>query len=105
MSQFSRSVFPRQVAGLAREIECKLVALGLDWRDGAQMRLLAQAVLAKREDFGGTDALNRRAMRKLIGLVSLMNIAMANAASGNVDVHGNPCWKALASALWAASGQ
>ncbi|WP_341676969.1 hypothetical protein [Niveibacterium sp. SC-1] len=105
MSEFGRSTFPAQISGLAREIQCKLIALGIDWQDGSQMRRLAQAILSGKDDFGGSDDFSRRAMRELMGLVSLMNFSMAKAANRDVDVHGGACWKALASALWTESGQ
>ncbi|MFT3735190.1 MAG: hypothetical protein QM776_09215 [Rhodocyclaceae bacterium] len=92
---------PETAMSIALEIERKLVILGLDWRDHATMRRVAQAVLAPPEarSAAGFDQ-KSLAWQELQGLINLMLRTMEEGADSGLKIHGSDAWKALAKALW-----
>ncbi|MCX9155635.1 hypothetical protein OPU71_05795 [Niveibacterium sp. 24ML] len=104
MSEFDLSYYDEEAAGLALEIERKLVILNLDWTDPTVMRMLAKEVLAAnnggREIGSGAEFSRDQTCEELFGLIALMNKLMCEAAEKGVEVHGNDAWKAVARALW-----
>lgn len=91
--------FEQTAANVVKEIERKLVALGVDWRNEARLRELAREALT----FHVTTqiALPDPTRHELFGLIGLMLRTMEEGAQAGREIHGNECWKALARALWA----
>lgn len=103
MSDFEN--YPDHAYRISIEIEGKLVALGLDWRDEQSMREVAREALTIKGDHQQLarieDPLLRRARMELHGLIGLMLQTMTESAQVGYEVHGRDSWKALARALWA----
>lgn len=89
---------------ISREIARILIALGIDWKDEAQMRALAKEALNYHKDRKNPHMhFNARADRsklELFGLIGLMLRTMEEGADLGVHIHGSDVWKALAKALW-----
>jgi len=88
---------------LEREIERKGVALGIDWSNAIEVRLLARDALACRvtsADFSSDDT-EQRTRVELFGLAQLMLKVMEESAGHNIHTHGGAVWKSFAQALWA----
>ena len=90
----------------AREIEREIIrngiALGIDWDDPVEVRLLAQEALAcspSKLDCNPDD-LQQRTRYELFGLIHLMLQVMTESAGEGVETHGGSVWKTLACALW-----
>jgi len=96
--------FSRQAQEIEREIIRKGIALGIDWDDALQVRLLAQEALACKPNELGRDHGDRqqRIRHELFGLMHLMLQVMAESAGQGVETHGGTVWKALARSLWSA---
>ncbi|QEL66553.1 hypothetical protein OTERR_30770 [Oryzomicrobium terrae] len=90
---------------ISHEITRRLIALGADWADPAQMRALAEEMLSPttlhkiREQAGGGDHL-AQAKLDLFGLSGIMLKSMEHSAEQGILAHGNDAWKAFAKALW-----
>ncbi|MBS0348599.1 MAG: hypothetical protein JSR69_19305 [Proteobacteria bacterium] len=91
---------------IEREIERRGVALGIDWNDAEQVRVLA------REAIEHVPSDMQRAMTRpidyqqlakveLFGLAALMLRTMQESASIGFESHGGVIWKTFARALWA----
>lgn len=91
-------------AGITAEIERKLVALSIDWRDGMAMRQLAREALTydKSQTFPGIGIapVGQLTRMELCGLIGLMLATMTEGAQKGEELHGSDAWKALARALW-----
>ncbi|MEC5398712.1 hypothetical protein [Uliginosibacterium sp. H1] len=89
---------------IAAEIERKLIALGVDWRDEGKLRELAREAFAydASKGFPGAGSLDpqRRAKVELYGLVVLMMMTMEESANHGLEVRGNDAWRAIGKALW-----
>jgi hypothetical protein len=95
-----------QARAIELEIERKGIALGIDWKDAAEVRALAHEALdhyAENVHRAARDPHDRRQMAKveLFGLAALMLRTMEESATGGFEVHGGDAWKAFARALWA----
>ncbi|MDQ8020667.1 MAG: hypothetical protein REI94_02435 [Moraxellaceae bacterium] len=90
---------------IAAEIERKLIALGVDWRDEARLRELAREALAYDSSKGfpgaGSRDVQKRVKVELYGLVGVMMMTMGESADHGLEVRGNDAWRAVAKALWA----
>lgn len=90
------------------EIERKGIALGIDWKDEAQVRTLARDALDfahanerdKEIDANHVD-FTKLARIELFGLAALMLRTMEESAIYGFESHGGDAWKAFARALWA----
>lgn len=90
---------------ISTEVARMLVALGVDWTNASEMRVIAREALA----YHGSDSTHHldpediqgRAKQKLFGLTALMLRTMEEGAELGEHVHGSEVWKALAKALWA----
>ena len=89
---------------ISHEIAGKLVALGVDWNDEAQMRVIAREALefssSKQNSLLASGEPVSRLKLELFGLIGLMLKTMEEGASFGGHIHGNEVWKALAKALW-----
>lgn len=90
---------------IEQEIERKGIALGINWADESQVRLLAKEALDHLQDdvkLSATDPLNFQLLAKveLFGLAGLMLKTMAESANYGIASHGGDAWKAFAKALW-----
>lgn len=89
------------------EITRRLIALGADWDNPAQMRTLAEEMLDEtalhriREQAAGGDH-QAQAKLDLFGLSGIMLMTMEHSADQGILAHGNDAWKAFARALWQA---
>jgi hypothetical protein len=98
--------YARDTAEIEAEIARKGVALGIDWSDEVEVRLLAQEAL----DFKSVGAhvsvraeldYQQLARIELFGLAGLMLKTMAESATHGLETHGGPVWKIFSRALWA----
>lgn len=104
VSEYDLTYYQKETSELSKEIERKLVMVGLDWSDEGLMRDLAREVLSGSVRMGmGENETNREkaARVELFGLIGLMNKVMCEAAEHGTVVHGSDAWKAIAKALWA----
>lgn len=90
---------------ISREIARILIALGIDWKDEAQMRGLAREALNYHKNRKNplahfSSAESDRIKLELFGLIGLMLRTMEEGADLGVHIHGSDVWKALAKALW-----
>jgi hypothetical protein len=95
--------YEQQGLGIEREIIRNGIALGVDWDDPVEVRLLAQEALAcnpSKLDFIQGDQ-QQRTRYELFGLIHLMLQVMTESAGEGVETHGGSVWKTLARALWA----
>ena len=97
----------------ARELEDAIVrrgiALGIDWDDEGQVRLLARAALACHIDPEHPECQDMdrqaRARIELFGLAQLMLKVMTESArEEGIHTHGGRVWKPFGRALWQESG-
>ena len=91
---------------IEREIARKGIALGIDWTDEAQVRLLAHEAVHHLHDGlkqAATDPDDHRLRTRmeLFGLAALMLKTMQESAEVGFETHGGPVWKTFARALWA----
>ena len=90
--------FEATAARIVREIEGKLVVLGIRSDDLGAIRTLAHAALTYHHTDSHTIS---ETQRTLYGLIALMFQTMAEGAQSGLHVHGSETWKTLARALWA----
>lgn len=95
-------------ANIALQIERKLIALGIDWRDEAALKSLAKEALEydKATTFPGLDGAGEEQLvrMELCGLIALMFHTMTEGATDGQYIHGTEVWKALGRAMWAVKG-
>lgn len=94
---------------IEQEIVRKGVALGIDWTNQTQLRLLADEALAHHAEAAlstangdSSSSYQARAKTELFGLAALMLRTMERCALEGSLAHGGPAWKAFARALWEA---
>ena len=95
--------YAAEAAQLEIEIERKGIALGVDWDNDVEVRLLAREAINRRvanADFS-SDSPEELAREKLFGLALLMLKVMQESADENIHTHGGKVWKSFARALWA----
>lgn len=93
-----------EVAQIETQIMRKMIALGLDWHDATEMRLLADECKV----FGPSDVQaayasndqSRITKAELFSLASIMIQTMENATLESRDVHGGEVWKAFGRHLY-----
>lgn len=95
--------FAREAAELELELERKGIALGIDWNDPVQLRLLArEAIDCTPADIDRYSHHPDSAARiGLFGVAQLMLKVMTDSAELHIHSHGGFAWKAFARALWA----
>ena len=100
--------YAQDTAEIEREIERKGIALGVDWANEAQVRLLAREAIEHLQDdvrLSASNPLDFQLLAKveLFGLAGVMLKTMAESADYGFMSHGGDAWKAFAKALWAES--
>lgn len=95
-----------QARAIELEIERKGIALGIDWKDPAEVRALAHEALdhyAENVHRAAVNPHDHRQMAKveLFGLAALMLRTMEESAASGVETHGGDAWKGFARALLA----
>lgn len=90
-------------ANIALEIERKLIALGVDYRDTHALRGLArEAFEYEKGSRTGMPAMgSEKSKVELYGLIGLMFTTMREGAQHGRQLHGSDAWKAMAKAMWA----
>jgi len=97
--------YPAEVKALEQEIERMGIALGIDWSDEVQVRILAREAISAEHDGTMTAASHgdrpALARAELFGLAALMLKTMEESAHEGFLTHGGPVWKIFGRALWA----
>ncbi|MBI5437604.1 MAG: hypothetical protein HY936_01385 [Nitrosomonadales bacterium] len=89
---------------IEKELMRKMLALGLDWHDGAtMMKLAAECKTFGSEQaqaaFASNDA-QAKTKAEIFVLASLMMKTMGSAANESREVHGGEVWKAFGKHLY-----
>lgn len=100
--------YARNTSEIEHEIERKGIALGIDWHDEVQVRILAREAFDHvaadvKLDASAPVDYRRLAKLELFGLAGIMLRTMEESAENGVESHGGDAWKAFAKALWAES--
>lgn len=100
MSRFVN--YAAEADAIELELIRKGIALGIDWDDHQQVRVIAAHAIDCRPheiDCHLEDPINAARFR-LFGIAQLMLQVMRQSAEHDLHTHGGPAWKAFARALW-----
>jgi hypothetical protein len=100
--------YNEETAILEKEIERLGMALGIDWSDAGQVKVLAREALSQgaselRSAASHAGDYRLRAKAELFGLAALMLRIMEKSAGEGFQTHGGPAWKSFGRALWEES--
>lgn len=95
--------YDRDAEDLEHEIAKFGIALGIDWKHHAAVRVLAREALqggpAHIEELVRSENVTERAKGQLFALGVMMLRTMETSAEEGIHTHGGPCWKAFGRAL------